>query len=70
MMKKSRGDMRRMIRAMAPNSTTPGAMGTPVSKLSPTRRTVLTACGGHDNKDSEFELPPLYAKIEAAGITS
>jgi hypothetical protein len=69
-MKISRGDMRRMIRAMTPNSTAAGATGTPVSKLSPTRRTVLTACGGHDNKDSEFELPPLYAKLEAAGFTS
>ena len=31
---------------------------------------MLKACAGHDNDEEEFELPKVYADLEAAGWTA
>ena len=70
MMKMNANNMKSMIEAMMATTAAAGATGTPVSKMSPTRRTVLEACAGYNNDQEEFELPELYADIESAGWTA
>ena len=56
MMKMNASNMKTMIEAMMATTAAAGATGTPVSKMSPTRRTVLEACDGYNNDQEEFEL--------------
>jgi hypothetical protein len=70
MMKMNANNIKSMIEAMMATTTAAGATGTPVSKMSPTRRTVLEACAGYNNDQEEFELPELYADLESAGWTA
>ncbi len=69
LMRQNARAMRKMVAALSStNKTSAGATGALASKLSTTRRTVLTACAGHDdNKD--FVLPLLYTELEAASFT-
>jgi hypothetical protein len=70
MMQMNASNMKTMIEAMMASTAAAGATGTPVSKMSPTRRTVLEACAGYNNDQEEFELPELYADLESAGWTA
>ena len=62
-------NMKQMIEAMTATNAVVAATGSPLSKLSTTRRTVLEACAGHDDEEEEFELPQMYMDLEAAGWT-
>ena len=63
-------NMKSMIEAMMATTAAAGATGTPLLKMSPTRRAVLEACAGYDNDQEEFELPEIYADLESAGWTA
>ena len=70
LMKQNSKAMRKMVTALtSTNASAIGATGALVSKLSTTRRTVLTACAGHDDNE-DFVLPPLYTELEATSFTA
>ena len=54
MMNMNAQNMKSMIEAMMATTAAAGATGTPLSKLSPTRRAVLEACAGYDDNQEEF----------------
>jgi hypothetical protein len=70
MMKMNASNMKHLIEAMTATNAAAGATGSPLSKLSPTKQTVLEACAGNDNDKEDFELPQVYANLEAAGWTA
>jgi hypothetical protein len=70
MVQMNAANMKSLIKAMTATNAAVVATGSPLSKLSVTRRTVLEACAGHDDGEDEFELPQVYNDLEAAGWTT
>jgi hypothetical protein len=55
--------------ALRANKMAAGATGSPASKLSAIQMEWLEACAGHEDDRMEFQRPPIYDELEAAGGT-
>jgi hypothetical protein len=55
--------------ALRANKKAAGATGSPASKLSAIQMEWLEACAGHEDDQMEFQRPPIYDELEAAGGT-